>query len=152
MAIDYIQITIFTVLGVIGLLGGIPQIIRWAKPKPHLTINKARVQRVQNDNYKHQIHLEVENQTKTFSRNDDATNVTVDYFIINKDNEQCATAQNQTISTYLVAGAKSITNIEAYHSLVPEGNPYSIIFLVRCKEETPTKKKIIYNAAQIEFT
>ncbi len=152
MSYDYIQPILFATLGIVGLLGGIPQIIHLAKQKPHLKINTVTIQRAPNDNYKHRIHLEVENQSKSLTRNGDALNVTIDYFIINKDSIQCGITQNQILSTYLISGAKILADIEAYHSLVPEGNPYSIIFMVKSRDAAIIKKKISYNAAQIEYT
>ncbi len=151
MSYDIIESAVFLALGILGLAGGLPQIIRWAKPNPHLQINKVTVERAPNDNYKHKIHLELENQTKGLARNGDATNITLDYFIINKTGTQTAITQNQTLSAYLVAGAKILTDIEAYHSLVPEGNPYSIIFMIKSRETATVKKRITYNADKIEY-
>ena len=151
MAYDIVQLTIFTVLGFAGLLGGIPQMLQWAKPHPCLAIMKAGVQRLPNDNYKYQIHLEVENQSKFWRRKGDATNVTADYYMISKDGVQCGAASDQVVASFLVPGARIVKEAEAFHSLVPNGNPYSIVFRVKCQESVTAKKKIVYEAAPVAY-
>jgi hypothetical protein len=67
--------------------------------------------------------------------------------MINKDGLQSGSASNQMISSFLVVGARIFKDVEAFHSLVPEGNPYSIVFRVTCQENVSVKKKIAYEAA-----
>lgn len=85
MAYDIFELAIFAMLGVAGLFGGIPQLIRWTKPRPNLTITKVAIERLPGDNYKYQLHMEIENRSKFWRRNSDATNVNADYYMINKD-------------------------------------------------------------------
>ena len=151
MAYDIFELAIFAMLGVAGLFGGIPQLIRWTKPRPNLTITKVAIERLPGDNYKYQIHMEIENRSKFWRRNSDATNVNADYYMINKDGVQCGAASNQTVASFLVAGAKILKDVESFHSLVPEGNPYSIVFRVTCQELVAAKKKIMYQASPMVY-
>jgi hypothetical protein len=151
MTYDIVLLVLVAVLGIIGLLGGVPQLLSWIKPKPHLAIVKATVQRLTGDNYRYQVHLEVENQLKFLRRNGDASNVTAEYYMINKDGFQCGGASDQMVCSFLVAGAKILKDSEAFYSLVPEGNPYSIVFRVICHEKVAAKKKIAYDAAPLIY-
>ncbi len=103
------------------------------------------ISKLPNDNYKYQIHLELENEAKILKRNGDASNVAAEYFIVNKNGVQWASVSAQLVSPYLLSGTKILKNIEAFHSLVPEENPYSIIFRITCNEDVTIKKKILYN-------
>jgi hypothetical protein len=129
------------VLGVLGSIGGVPQLLNLIKPKPHLVINQASITKLPNDNYKYQIRLEVQNVTKLFSRTTDASNVVAEYYMMDKNGVQWGTLTNQTVTPYLVAGTKAVKNIEAYHSFMPEGNPYQIVFRVTCNEKAVAKQK-----------
>ena len=152
MAYEEIELLLVSVLGLLGVVGGIPQIFRWIKPKPHLKIIKATISKLPHDNYTYQIHLEIENETKLWRRNGDASNITAEYFMIDKNGVLCASASNQSVSPYLLAGTKVLKDIAAHHSLMPEGNPYSVIFRVTCNEGRTAKQKITYEATSIIFT
>jgi hypothetical protein len=90
--------------------------------------------------------LEVENQTKWWKRNSDASNVVGEYYIIDKNGVQSGAVTNQSIATYLVAGAKVVKDMEGYHSILPDANPHSIIFRATCPEHIGAKQKITYEA------
>jgi hypothetical protein len=134
------------VLAVLGSLGGIPQLLKLIKPKPHLVINQVSITKLPNDNYKYQIRLEIQNVTKLFSRTTDASNVVAEYYMMDKNGVQWGNLTNQTVTPYLVAGTKIVKDIEVFHSLNPEGNPYQIVFRILCNEKVTTKQKISYNA------
>jgi hypothetical protein len=85
--------------------------------------------------------LEVENQTKWWKRNSDASNVVGEYYIIDKNGVQSGAVTNQSIATYLVAGAKVVKDMEGYHSILPDANPHSIIFRATCNEHIGVNKK-----------
>jgi len=138
-------------LGALGFIGGIPQMLFWLKPKPHLKIIKASVDRLTGDNYKYRIHLEIENQEKFLRRNGDASNVTAEYYMINKDGVQCGGATDQMVCSFLVAGAKILKDHEDFYSLIPDGNPYTIVFRIRCQEKMSAKKKLAYNASPLVY-
>jgi hypothetical protein len=140
------------ILGVLGAFGGVPQILRWLKPKPRLKITAADISRLQAENYKYQVHLEVENQTRLWRRNGDATNVTADYYVVDKDGVQCVAALGLMLSQYLCADAKIRKELEAYHSLTPDGNPFSVIFKVSCTEGASARKVLAYEASPIVYT
>jgi hypothetical protein len=114
MAYDSIELIVIAVIALLGAAGGIPQIFRWIKPKPHLKITEGTISRLPNDNYKYQIKLEVENQSKLLQRNGDASNVTADFFVVDKNGVQSGATTNLLISSYLCAGTKIPKEFEAY--------------------------------------
>jgi hypothetical protein len=152
MTYDGIELLLISILGLLGVVGGIPQMSRWIKPKPHLKIFKATISKQPNDNYKYQMHLEIKNEVKLGRRNGDASNVNAEYFVMDKNGVQLASVSNQSVSLYLLAGTRILKDIEAYHSLLPEGNPHSIVFRVTCSEKETAKLKIIYDASSMIFT
>jgi hypothetical protein len=144
---DY-EVIAFLSLGILaflGVVGGIPQIFSWVKAKPSLKITKATISKLPNDNYKYQIHLEIENEAKTLRKNGDASNVTAEYFIINKNSVQWASVSNQIVIPYLLAGTKILKDLDAFHSLTPSEGPYTIVFRVTSNERRDVKRKITYD-------
>jgi hypothetical protein len=146
------ELAVALLLGVLGVLGGIPQLLRLIKPKPYLKITEAQITRLPEDNYKYQVHLTVQNETKFWRRNGDATNVTADYYVIDKNGVQCVAALGLTLSQYLCASAKIQRTLEAYHSLTPDGNPFSVVFRVSCSESAAAKKILAYDASPIVYS
>ncbi len=152
MADGSIELIFIAVLAILGAAGGVPQMIRWIKPKPHLKITKGTISKLPDDNYKYQIHLEIENQSKLLQRSGDASNVTADFFVIDKNGFQSGATTNLMISSYLCPGTKIPKDLEAYLSLIPDGNPYSIIFRASSAEGSVDKKRISLEAAPILYT
>ena len=72
------ELVIIGMLGVLGALGGIPQILKLLKPKPRLKITQATISKLPSENYKYQVQLAVQNETRWWRRNGDATCVTAD--------------------------------------------------------------------------
>jgi hypothetical protein len=151
MPYENVVLSLIALLGVLGAVGGIPQMLRWVKIKPHLRIKNATISKLPNENYKFQLQFEVENERKTLTRNGDASNVTFDYYVVDKDSFQRGATFDQAISPYLLAGLKTVKETEAYLALTPEGNPYSIIFRVTCKEGNSTVEKIAFKTPPIEY-
>ncbi len=151
MAYENIVLIAIAALSVFGTLGGVPQILRTAKPRPHLRITEATISKLPNDNYKYLIHMEVENESKSMSRNRDATNLTTEYFLMDKDGVQRGSASNQVLCPCLLAGTRIQKDAEAFHSLLPEGNPYSIVFRVKCIEGEEARKTVMYDAKPVVY-
>ncbi len=151
MAYDSVGLAIVFVLGLLGVLGGVPQILRLTRPKPHLKITDATISKLADENYKFQLHFEVENERKLWNRSGDATNVTSDYYVVDKDSVQRGGTYDQAVSQYLLAGLKTVKDTEMYLALVPEGNPYRIIFRVACKEGYSATKKVAFEANPILY-
>lgn len=149
MAYNGFEILLFSVLGLLSVAGGVPQIFRWIKPKPHLKIVNVSISKQPDDKYKNQIHLEVENEARFWTRNGDASNVTLEYFMIDRNGVQCAYAPRELVCAYLLVGTKIQKDTEGYHVLMPEGNPYSVIFRVTCNEGGIVKQTVNYEAASI---
>ena len=149
MAYDGFELLLFSVLGLLGVVGGVPQVFRWIKPKPHLKIVEVTISKLPDDNYKNQVHLEVANEAKLWTRNGDASNVTLEYFMIDKNGVQCAYAPRELVCAYLLSGTKVQKDTEAYHVLMPEGNPYSVIFRVTCNEGGIVKHTVSYDALSV---
>ncbi len=144
MSYDSIDTTVFVVLGVLGLLGGIPQILRWAKPKPHLRITEAKIVRLPNENYKFRFHLEIENERVGWKRNGDASDVGYEFYVVDKESVQRGSASAQAVTQLLLAGFKTRKETEVFLSLPPDGNPYTVVFRVTCREgDTFTKKWLL---------
>ncbi len=146
MALDTFEWALFALVTILSVLGGIPHLLRLIKPKPHLKIIQSTITKLPNDSFRYGIHLEIENQTKWWKRSSDASNLIGEYYMIDKNGVQWGTISNQIVSPYLVEGAKAVKDIEGYHSFLPEGNPYTIVFRVTCNEGQTDKQKIIYDA------
>ena len=73
---ELIIAVIATLLSLIGVVGGIPQIIEWLRAKPHLIVNKVdfikRKEKISDTNYAYDIFLEVENNSKWWRKAVDA--------------------------------------------------------------------------------
>lgn len=147
-----VVLIIVAVLGILGLLGGIPQLLRWIKPKPHLKISNVAVLKLPTENYKFKLHFEVENELKSWKRCGDASNVTSDYHVVDKESVQRGGAYDQAVSQYLLAGLKISKDTEMYLALMTEGNPYRIIFRVNCKEGYSATKIVPFVADPILYS
>lgn len=128
----------------LGAVGGVPQIMRWMKPKPRLRIAKARIE--EKPGSRINIHLEVENERSWWRRNSDATYVTAEWYMMDKDHEQWGGVFNQTLSPYLMTGTKVSRQLSSAHTFKPEGNPHTIVIRVKCREGVLRRKKITYVA------
>jgi hypothetical protein len=147
MAYDSIEFTIAviaTFLSLIGIVGGIPQILQWIEPKPHLKINKAVVAKAPNGTYEFQ--LEVENTTRKWRRDSDATQIIAELYVMDKDCIQWGIHHNEMLSPFLIAGAKIAKNIRT-GSFKQEGNPHTIIVRVFSKEGATAKHQLSYVAS-----
>lgn len=148
MALNSAEWALIALATVLSMVGGIPHLLGLIKPKPHLKITESTITKLPNDSFRYLIHLQLENQTKWWKRSRDASNVIGEYYMIDKNGMQWGTISNQTVSPYLVAGAKIAKDIEGYHSFLPEGNPYTIVFRVTCSEGQIIKQKVTYNVSQ----
>ncbi len=152
MAYDSIELIVIAALAIVGVVGGIPQLLVWIKLRPHLRITQGAISKLPNENYKYQLHLGIENQSKLLQRNGDASNVVADFFVVDKNGVQSGATTNLMISTYLCSGTKIPKDLEAYLSLIPDGNPYSIIFRATSAEGNAAKKKIAFDAAPVLYS
>ncbi len=142
----------FALLAVFGVLGGVPQLLKLLKPKPRLKITQATISKLPEENYKYNVQLGVQNQTRWWRRNGDATNVTADYYVVDKDGVQCVAALSLALSQYLITNATIRRELEAFHSLTPDGNPFQVIFKVACAEGIGAKKVLAYDASPIVYS
>ncbi len=152
MGYETVELAIVAAFALFGALGGVPQLLKLAKVRPHLKIVEAAVVKAADDNYKYKIHLAVNNEVKFLHRNGDATSVTAEYYVVNKEGVQCGSLESQPVTQVLVAGAKILKDAEGYHTLLPEGNPHTIVFRVNCREGDIARKKIQYEATPIVYT
>ncbi len=141
---DTFEVIVLVFLAVFSVLGGIPHLFQWLKPKPHLKITSATIEKQSSDNFRYDVHMEVENQKRWWNRSSDASNIVGEYFMIDKNGFQWGAVSNQAISSYLLPGTKTVKDIEGYHSLSSEGNPYLVIFRVTCNEKGVAKQRVTY--------
>ena len=139
------QLIITTLLAILGAIGGIPQIIHWIKPKPHLKITIARIEKIPNED-KIKLHLEIENEAKWWRRNSDAAYVVAEWYVMDKNHEQWGSASNVVLSPFLSPGTKLSRDFQILHQFRQEGNPHSIIVRISCEKGGHTKKTITYFA------
>jgi len=147
-----LELVIIGMMGILGALGGIPQILKLLKPKPRLKITQATISKLPAENYKYQVQLAVHNETRRWRRNDDATNVTANYYVIDKDGVQCVAALGLVLSQYLIIDATIRRELEAFHSLTPDGNPFQVIFKVSCAEGVGAKMVLAYDSSPIVYS
>lgn len=152
MAFDSIEIGALTILGFLGLVGGIPQLLKWITPKPHLKINDATINRIPNENHKFHLQLEVENERKSWKRNCDASDLVYEFYIMDKESIQRGSASGQTVAQHLLAGFKIKKEAEVFLSLPPEGNPYTVLFRIVCREGNVVTKIMALEAPPIEYS
>ncbi len=151
MGYETVELARVAALALFGGLGGIPQLLKLAKVRPHLKVTEASVVKAVEDNYKYKIHLAVNNETKFLHRNGDATGLTAEYYVVDKDGVQCGSLESQPVTQVLVSGAKIFKDAEGYHTLLPEGNPHTIVFRVTCREGETARRKIQYEATPIVY-
>ncbi len=151
MAYETVELSIVVALAVFGTIGGIPELLRLAKSRPHLKVAEASVVKATDDNYKYKIHLAIANEARFWRRNGDATHVVAEYYVVNKDGVQCGSVESQPVSQVLVAGATILKDTEGFHTLLPEGNPHSIVFRLSSGEGGFARKKIVYEASPITY-
>lgn len=141
-----------TILSLIGIVGGIPQIVEWLQAKPHLKINQVnfikRKEKISETNYAYDITLEVENQSKWWRRAVDATFVYGECYSMGKDSVQFGTLQNQMVVPFLSAGAKAIKklNMQSYY-FDSNQRPYTVIIRLWCSEGATTKYTTEFDSA-----
>jgi hypothetical protein len=141
MDIETIGLIIATVLGIFGTVGGIPQIIKWSEPRPHLKINKLKILWIRDHHYG--LSYEIENQTKFYTRDADATTVMAEITEWDKNFVQWDSSPFIfQLTGCLVAGTKFVETRETCHIAKPEGHPYMILFKVYCDEKAIAKQKI----------
>jgi len=131
---------------VLGAVGGVPEIVRWTKPKPRLRIAKSRVEKSEGSRIV--IDLEVQNEQKWWRKTADATYVTAEWYMMDRNHEQWGGVHNQIVSPYLMAGTKVSRQFSSTHSFKPEGNPHTIAILVKCEEGVQKRKKVTYVATE----
>ncbi len=151
MAIESIEVLVVSISLIFGLAGGIPQIFRWIKPKPTLAIVDAKISRLPDENYKYRFHLEVENKKLSTRRNGAASNITFDFYVIDKDGLQKGGTFDQVITQYLLAGIKVAKETDVYLSLPPDGNPYTVVFRAVCREGQTTIKRVAFEAPPLVY-
>lgn len=144
MKTEDIYLIVSAIALALGAVGGIPEIMRWTKPKPRLRITKARIETMKDHRIK--IHLEVKNEQKWWRRNSDASDVAAEWYMMDKNHEQWGGVFNQTVSPYLMAGTKVSREFSSVHAFKPEGNPHTVVILVRCAEGVLRREKITYVA------
>lgn len=130
-------------LAALGAIGGIPQLIRWLRPKPHLKIN-ARIEDLPEENY-HKLIIEIMNEKKWWKRNKDATHVIAQWYIMDRNKEHWGATYNQVISPYLGVGEKVQKEFKIIHRFNQEGNPHTLVVLVKCEPDTQVKKVISHS-------
>lgn len=131
-----------TIALVVGAIGGIPQIIRFVKPKPQLRISDTIIEGLPEKRIR--IVFNLENKEKRWRKNADATNVIAEYFVMDKNHEQWGGVHNVVLSPYLPAGVKLPKQLAHSHSFEPTGNPYTVVLLIRCDEGVARKEKLAY--------
>jgi hypothetical protein len=126
----------------LGAVGGIPQILRWLKPKPSLKIMEVEIQRTEKENH-YKLHLKVINEIKWWRRRSDAKGVKSEMFIMDKNYEQQNGILNINLSNHLLAGAKVYKETVFHKNLKPK-EPYTFIVVVSCDQGVRTQEKITY--------
>lgn len=64
--------------------------------------------------------------------------------MMDKDYEQYGSIQNQMLSPYLLAGAKVTKEISTAQKFEPEGNPHTIVVVVRCRQGTWAREVVTH--------
>lgn len=88
----------------LGIIGAAPQIASWVKPKPYLVLmyydfRCELTESLEPDEY--YLHLLLENESLLWHRSHDATDVKVEWRIIDMNRDQCGDIQTFGISKYL---------------------------------------------------
>lgn len=136
-----VGVIVASILGIIGVIGGIPQILQWSKPKPHLKIVELKLSRMVNLNYR--VHSIIENTKVFWSRNADARDVKAEFIELDKNRVQLRVA-NTSIENIL-SGAKAEINADVGIIYRPELNPHALILRVTPSEGEKISKQIIFN-------
>jgi hypothetical protein len=138
---DFYSIISFLAL-ILGAIGGIPQIMRWSKPKPKLRITRFVIKERTERGFG--MSIRVENVENWYRRNADATYVKAEYYIMDKSREQWGCAHNIVLTPYLVIGERISKELHDANILKVEGSPYTIVLRVTCEEGDTTKIHVIF--------
>jgi hypothetical protein len=152
MDIQTIGVIIASILGIIGAVGGIPQLMKWFAPKPHLRLLYGRVVPKSNNpklrDDKQMLQYAVENINKRWAKNADATEVNIVFHVIDKDNRQRGEGFTCFTSHCLGIGENIPREYEINPETLlvkPQGNPHTLVFKITCKEKATAESRISYN-------
>jgi hypothetical protein len=143
--VDIVEAILFASLAVLGIIGGLPHLVQWLVRRPSLEILDASIELQSANNFQYHAHLVVANRRRWWHRSGDASNVIAEYYLIDKDHVQKGFVSGQLVTPFLLIGTKAVKDAESYHSLPPEGGPYSIVFRVTCSEGAEAKRLIPYD-------
>lgn len=138
---ETIGVIVAIIFGVVGTFGGIPQLIEWLKPSPHLRLGKEIVVEMNNGRVK--VRAKAYNERKLLKRNSDATNVILKLSAIDKNNILIRMTSGY-VSACLVPNASTLSDVTFDTPLNTNGNPYTILVELRCQEGSTVKQKITY--------
>jgi hypothetical protein len=150
MDIETLGVLFAIIFGLFGLVGGIPQLMKWTNPKPHLKINNLKILSIDNKGSKYYLKYEIENQSRFYTRDADATNVRAEITQINKNHVQTEEYQQKlSLISTLNAGVKFSKPTDFFHySNKPQDYPDTITFKVFCDEGGIEKKKIKFECSK----
>jgi hypothetical protein len=139
---------------VLGIIGAIPQIIQWSKPKPHLVLKYIGFRSLMEENLmkenlkpddRYRLHLILGNHERFWRRNNDATNVKVECHVIDMNRDQCGGINTISLSKNLPVGE----NVNKDFIIRPECrkglNPHTLIVEISCDKGLTIKKEIFFD-------
>lgn len=133
---------------VLGIIGAVPQILQWSKPKPHLVLLFADFQRLLKENLepedRYRLILVIRNDERFGRRNGDATNVRVECHVIDMNRDQLGGIQTKHLSKKLPTGENINTDFVFRPECKEECNPNTLVFEISCDEGQTIKKEILF--------
>jgi len=145
---------IFKIVGilfgiVLGIIGAVPQIIQWSKPKPHLVLMfvdlKLRIEKgLKPDGIYHLILL-LCNDNRFLHRSIDATGVKVEYHVIDMNHEQCGGFGTFSLAKKLPIGESVKREFDFRPECKKMFNPHTLILNISCEEGQKIKSKIPFD-------
>lgn len=145
---------IFKIVGilsgiVLGIIGAVPQIIQWNKPKPHLVLMfvdlKLRMEEGLKPDGIYRLKLVLGNDNRFLRRTVDATGVKVEYHVIDMNHEQCGELGTFHLSTKLPIGESVNKDFDFRPECKKGFNPHTLILNIFCDEGQTIKYEIPFD-------
>ncbi len=135
-------------LGLIGAIGGIPQIIQWSKPKPHLKLTHISLASVAAKTLKaddrYNLHVVLENTRRFLSRSGDTEDLKLEFQVLDMNNQQCGEIQTFSLAQNLPAGEEIDREITVRPAGRPEVNPHTLVLKIISGDGQIIKRKMLY--------
>ena len=131
---------------VLGIIGAVPQIRKWFKPKPHLVLQLVNL-KLLSPHRMYRLNLVLSNDARFLRRTVDATKVDLEYHVIDANYEQRVGFGTFHLSRKLPIGESVNIAIDFHPSCKEEYNHHPLILTISCEEGQKIKHEISFDCS-----